>query len=100
MYIAGSVIGLATGLFMTTNWALGTTLAPPNEAGRYLGVSNLAGAGAGMIGSGLGGPMADYLNRYRPGLGYFAIFACYGCLFLLSTLSLRAVRTKSTTAIN
>jgi len=48
----------------------------------------------------LGGPMADYLNRYRPGLGYFAIFACYGCLFLLSTLSLWAVRTKSTTAMN
>jgi hypothetical protein len=39
--------------------------------------------------------MADYLNGFRPGLGYFAIFGCYGVLFLLSTISLRGVRTAS-----
>lgn len=92
MYAAGAVIGLGTGLFMTTNWAMGTGLVPPEEAGRYLGISNLAGAGAGMVGSGFGGPLADYLNGYRSGLGYFAIFACYGVLFLLSTISLRGIR--------
>jgi len=92
IYVAGSIIGLATGLFMTTNWALGTNLVPAGEAGRYLGVSNLAGAGAGMVGAGLGGPIADFLNGYRPGLGYFAIFACYGVLFVLSTVSLVKVR--------
>jgi len=92
MNLAGAVIGLGTGLFMTTNWAMGTGLVPPAEAGRYLGISNLAGAGAGMVGSGFGGPLADYLNRYRPGLGYFTICACYGLLLLLSTLSLRAIR--------
>jgi MFS family permease len=89
IYVAGSILGLATGLFMTANWALGTRLVPPAEAGRYLGISNLAGAGAGMIGTGLGGPVADYLNSSLPGLGYFAIFAGYGVLFLLSAASLR-----------
>lgn len=84
IYIAGIILGLATGLFVTTNWALGTRLAPPEEAGRYLGVSNLAGAGAGMIGAGIGGPMADALEQVLPGLGYFVIFAAYGVLFLLS----------------
>jgi MFS family permease len=88
IYIAGCILGLATGLFTTTNWALGTNLVPRAEAGRYLGISNLAGAGAGMIGAGIGGPLADFLNGYRPGLGYFAIFACYGILFVLSTLLL------------
>jgi MFS family permease len=92
IYVIGGILGLATGLFMTTNWALGTQLAPPQEAGRYLGISNLAGAGAGMIGSGLGGPIADALNARLPGLGYFAIFAAYAVLFLLSALSLRGVR--------
>jgi energy-converting hydrogenase Eha subunit E len=77
---------------MTGNWALGTDLVPPEEAGRYLGVSNLAGAGAGMIGKGIGGPVADALNGYLPGLGYFAIFAAYAVLFALSALSLRWVR--------
>jgi MFS family permease len=65
---------------------------PPEEAGRYLGISNLAGAGAGMIGSGIGGPIADYLNLSTPGLGYFAIFAAYVVLFALSTVSLRFIR--------
>jgi MFS family permease len=92
IYVAGCIIGLAAGLFMTTNWSLGTSLVPSAEAGRYLGISNLAGAGAGMVGAGLGGPMADALNRYRPGLGYFAIFACYAVLFVLSAVSLLGVR--------
>ncbi len=94
LYTVGVVMGLATGLFMATNWALGTRLVPAAEAGRYLGISNLAGAGAGMIGAGIGGPMADLLNGYRPGLGYFAIFACYGVLFVLSTVSLRWVKAE------
>ncbi len=92
IYAAGAIIGMGTGLFMTANWALGTSLVPRDEAGRYLGVSNLAGAGAGMIGKGIGGPVADALNHYAPGLGYFGIFASYALLFAMSTVSLIAVR--------
>ena len=92
IYLAGCILGLGTGLFVTTNWALGTRLVPAAEAGRYLGVSNLAGAGAGMIGTGIGGPVADQLNARVPGLGYFVIFAGYGVLFLLSIASLRGIR--------
>jgi len=92
IYVAGGVIGVGAGLFMTANWALGTDLVPPEEAGRYLGISNLAGAGAGMIGKGIGGPLADYLNGYQPGLGFFTIFAGYALLFALSTVSLIWVR--------
>jgi MFS family permease len=92
IYVAGGIIGLGVGVFMTGNWALGTGLAPAEEAGRYLGISNLAGAGAGMIGKGIGGPIADYLNGYLPGMGYFAIFASFAVLFALSAVSLRWVR--------
>ncbi len=92
IYIAGTFIGVGTGLFMTSNWALGTDLVPGSEAGRYLGISNLAGAGAGMIGRGFGGPIADYLNAFLPGLGYFAIFASYAVLFACSAFTLRWVR--------
>lgn len=98
MYVAGIIIGLGVGLFMTTNWALGTELAPRQEAGRYLGVSNLAGAGAGMIGAGLGGPVADMINKFQPGLGYFAIFACYAVLFFSSWVILRRVQHPATQA--
>jgi predicted MFS family arabinose efflux permease len=92
VYVAGSIIGLATGLFMTANWALGTDLIPAEEAGRYLGISNLAGAGAGIVGAGIGGLVADAINHYYMGLGYFAIFAAYALLFALSAVVLRWVR--------
>jgi MFS family permease len=94
IYVAGSILGVSTGVFMTTNWAMGTNLVPPAEAGRYLGISNLAGAGAGMIGGSIGGPVADFLNLVTPGLGYFAIFAAYVVLFALSTASLRFIVLK------
>ena len=86
--ISGSIIGLGTGLFFTTNWALGTDLVPAEKAGKYLGISNLAGAGAGIVGAGIGGPMADFFNGMQQGLGYQVIFAIYAALFVLSTIIL------------
>lgn len=85
----GCILGVGTGIFMATNWALGTDLAPALEAGRYLGISNLAGAGAGIVGVGIGGPIVDFFNRLQQGLGYLVIFAIYGALLLLSVLVLR-----------
>ena len=90
--VSGCVLGLATGIFMAVNWALGTDLAPAAQAGKYLGISNLAGAGAGIVGAGIGGPLADAFNGLRPGLGYLVIFAIYGGLFLLSVAALSQVR--------
>ncbi len=92
IYGGGIILGISTGLWMTTNWALGTRLVPSQEAGRYLGISNLAGAGAGMIGAGMAGPVADFLNFRIPGLGYFAIFSGYAVLFLMSIVTLRWIR--------
>ena len=94
IYLAGGILGLATGLFVTTNWALGTRLVPDEQAGRYLGVSNLAGAGAGIVGAGIGGPVADYLNNSLPGLGYFVIFSGYLVLFLISVVILRWINER------
>jgi MFS family permease len=92
VYVSGVMIGLATGLFVSTNWALGTELVPPEEAGRYLGISNLAGAGAGVVGAGIGGPLADFFNLSSPGLGYLVVFAIYGACFFLSSVTLLKVR--------
>jgi MFS family permease len=89
--VSGCIIGLGTGTFMATNWALGTDLAPKNQAGKFLGISNLAGAGAGIVGAGIGGPMADFFNALQPGLGYLVIITLYGILFLFSTLVLTQV---------
>lgn len=90
IYVGGCIIGAGTGLFYTANWALGTQIVPRGEAGRYLGISNLAGAGAGAIGAYVGGPIADYFTLRVtdvPGLGYVLLFGIYGALFLLSALA-------------
>jgi MFS family permease len=92
LLIGGCIVGVGVGMFWSISWALGTELVPPEEAGKYLGISNLAGAGAGIVGAGIGGPMADYLNLAQPGLGYTVIFGIYGVLFLLSAVVIRGVR--------
>jgi len=95
IYIGGCFIGAATGLFYTANWALGTGLVPKSEAGRYLGISNLAGAGAGAVGAYICGPIADYFTVRVPGvpgLWYVLLFAIYGVLFLLSVVALNRVQ--------
>jgi MFS family permease len=84
--LGGALVGIAIGTFFTVNWALGTQVVPQEQAGRYLGLSNLAGAGAGAIGAYIGGPIADRTS-------YVLLFAVYGALFLLSTLSLIGIRT-------
>ncbi|NLN70391.1 MAG: SLC45 family MFS transporter [Chloroflexi bacterium] len=88
LYIGGMLIGLATGLFYSASWALGTGLVPKEEAGRYLGIHNLAGAGAGAIGAYIGGPIGD-------GIGFTALMGIFGLLFLISTLALFGIRVKT-----
>jgi MFS family permease len=97
IYVGGCIIGAATGTFFTTNWALGTDIVPKKEAGKYLGISNLAGAGAGAVGAYIGGPIADYFTIHSPqspAIGYVLIFAIYGTLFLLSSFILIRVQGK------
>jgi MFS family permease len=96
IYVGGTLIGIGTGLFYAANWALGTELVPKGEAGRYLGISNLAGAGAGAVGAYIGGPIADYFTGrvpQTPGLGYILLFSIYGLLFIFSVIALSRVRT-------
>jgi MFS family permease len=95
IYIGGCIIGIATGLFFAANWALGTNLVPKEQAGRYLGISNLAGAGAGAVGGYIGGPIADQISNQipaMPGIGYVLLFAIFGIMFMLSIVALLGVK--------
>jgi MFS family permease len=94
--IFGSVLGAGIGLFLTSNWALANTLAPQEEAGKYLGLTNLATAGAGAL-SRLEGPALDWLNAAWPGawLGYKGLFVFgAGCMFV-SLFFLRKIHVRS-----
>ena len=97
IYVGGCIIGIGAGLFYAANWALGTLIVPKEEAGRYLGISNLAGAGAGAVGAYIGGPIADFVTAQVPqvpGFGYVLLFSIYGLLFLFSVVALTRVKAK------
>ena len=85
----GSIIGAGMGLFLTSNWALANRLAPPDECGKYIGLTNIATAGAGAL-AGLMGPIVDQINSLQPQkyFGYTFLFGlgaicAIGSLFFL-----------------
>jgi MFS family permease len=89
--LAGGVIGLSTGIFLSANWAWATDLIPAEESGRFLGISNLATAGSGVL-AGIGGVMLDFFNAQAPNLGYTALFVSAAACYALGTLVAFAVK--------
>jgi MFS family permease len=88
----GCLVGGGIGLFLTANWALANDLAPAGEGGKFLGLTNLATAGAGAA-SRLMGPIIDALNAAAPGhhLGYAALFGASALFAGLSLLAIRSI---------
>ena len=87
VYVGGCMVGAGVGFFYSANWALGTEIVPQEKAGQYLGLSNLAGAGAGAIGAYIGGPLADVD-------GYVPLFVIFGALFLFSLVPLAFIKER------
>lgn len=94
LLIFGSIVGIGIGLFLTANWAQLNQAVPLNEAGKFLGLTNLATAGAAVLGR-LQGPGIDLLNNAYPGewrgyTGLFLISAVF--IFASAFFSLRSGR--------
>lgn len=88
MYVAAAIIGLAYSLFNVASWALGTDIIPKERAGEFLGLQNLAGAGAGAIGAYIGGRVADQS-------GYVLMMGMFGVMFLLAAGSALFIQVKT-----
>lgn len=88
------VLGGGIGFYLTSNWALASHLAPKAEAGKFLGLTNLATAGASAVSKLFGIPI-DLLNNVFPQryIGYTCLFflGCIGAL--LSLVLLEKVKT-------
>lgn len=84
----GLILGGGIGLFLTSNWALANTLVPKAEAGKFIGLTNLATAGSGALAR-LEGPAIDALNAVAPGQwwGYTALFL-FGTTCIIASLFL------------
>jgi MFS family permease len=96
LFVFGSILGAGIGLFLTSNWALANSLAPETEAGKYLGLTNLATAGSGALAR-LEGPALDWLNAAQPGawIGYKGLFIFGAFTILLSAFFLKKIEVKA-----
>ncbi len=94
--IFGVVLGVSVGIFLSVDWAFATDLIPKAEAGRYMGVSNIATAGSGILAGVLLGPIIDIFNHLNPHLttvlGYRVMFGIAAAFFAIALLTLRPVR--------
>ncbi len=88
---AGSLIGIAAGAFLSTNWALATDLIPKEEAARYLGLTNLATAGGGALAR-LIGPLIDLSNNYGNGFGYTVMLGACFIYFIMGSILIWRIR--------
>ena len=61
--VAAVPIGICSGVFLGVDWALMTDIIPKAESGRYMGISNIAVAGAGPIASTVGGVLVFLASR-------------------------------------
>jgi Na+/melibiose symporter-like transporter len=91
--ICGSLMGISAGSFLSANWALATDLVPSGEEARYLGLTNLATAGAGAL-SRLIGPAIDFFNTQQAGLGYSIMLLACVLYFILGSATVLPIRER------
>jgi MFS family permease len=89
----GLIVGISLGTFLSVDWAFMTDLIPKAEAGRYMGVSNIATASAGLIARPILGPIIDGFNNNRTSaVGYRVMFGIVTGFFLIALVTLQPVR--------
>ncbi len=94
--VFGALLGAGWGAFSSIDWAYAIDVAPADETGKFMGLSNLAGAGSLALAGLLGGPIADLFNAASPGtgFGYRVLLIIAALLFLLGALLLRWVEVR------
>ena len=95
--LVGVLIGVGYGLFFAVDWAFMQDLIPAGEAGLFMGFSNIATAGSGIIARLVAGPLLDPFNHYKilglPG-GYPVIFSIFFIWLLAGALLILKVPEK------
>ena len=86
--VAGAIVGMGVGTFLSASWALATDIVPGEEAARYLGIANIAtciGSGGARL---LGGVLIDPINKAlgSSSSGYLLLFSLAALFFLASAL--------------
>ncbi len=88
--LVGVLIGIGYGVFFSVDWAFVQDVIPPEEAGLFMGFSNIATAGSGIIARFIGGFLLDPFNHGPqllglPG-GFPVIFSVFSASLLVGAL--------------
>ncbi|MGA2873518.1 MAG: MFS transporter [Candidatus Dormibacteria bacterium] len=83
VYLVGILIGGALGMLLSVDWAFMVDLVPPEAAGRFMGISNLATAGSGILATVIAGPLLDFGNGLHHNAGFPMIFIFFAVCFFL-----------------
>lgn len=93
-------VALCFGAFVSVDWAFMADLAPKHRAGKFLGFSNLATAGAQAAAPAFLAPVVDLVNRQTGSNGvlgtggYRVLFIASALFFVLGALALARVRMR------
>jgi MFS family permease len=83
-----ALVAVASGTFLSVDWALMTDIIPKASSGRYMGISNVATASSGALAVAIGGTIMDLVGRtagdpagpraaYVVAVGSFALAAVF-----------------------
>jgi len=90
--VGAALFGAGSGMFLAVDWALMTDIIPKASSGRYMGISNVATATAGIFSLLTGGKLMDIVNGLATyGDGPRAAFLLAVVYFALGALLLRPV---------
>jgi MFS family permease len=93
--LVGLVMGVGLGGFFSVDWAFIQDIIPAQQGGLYMGFSNIATAGAGIIAVFAGGLLLDPFNAGPPILGlpggFPVVFGVFSAWFVIGSLSILKV---------
>jgi MFS family permease len=90
--VGAALFGAGSGMFLAVDWALMTDIIPKASSGRYMGISNVATATAGIFSLLTGGKLMDIVNGLASyGDGPRAAFLLAVAYFAVGALLLRPV---------
>jgi MFS family permease len=89
------LVAVCFGTFVSVDWAFMADLAPRGRAGKFLGFSNLATAGAQAAAPAVLGPVIDVVNRGTSNTGgYRVLFLVAAFFFIIGALVLSRTRAE------
>jgi MFS family permease len=98
--LGAGLFGTGMGSFLSVDWALLTSVVPGASGGRYMGISNVATAMAGVFSIATGGPLLDAVDAGAFGNGARAAFLLAVVYLILGMLPLIWVKEPRGTRAN